>query len=133
MYVHLAIRVVPNLGPGSGVVDGRIGGIVELLRRESMRGLGQNLLGLGYGALHAIGARGQHDFGAEREQQHAALQAHGFRHGEDQPVALHGGYKSQGNAGIAAGGLNQHRFAGLDFAGLLCGLNQRQADAVLHA
>ena len=40
-------------------------------------------------------------------QQHAPLGGHGRRHGEDELVALGSGHKGQGNAGVAAGRLNQ--------------------------
>jgi hypothetical protein len=120
-------------GPVVAEVNGGIGGVGELLRDEAVRRLGQNLLGLGDGALHAVGAGGQHDLRAKGQQQHAALQAHGLRQGEDQPVALDGGHKGQRDAGVAAGRLDQHGLAGGDLALLLGGLDQRQADAVLYA
>ena len=72
---------------------------------------------------------------SEGPQQHAALGAHGLGHGEDEPVAFDGGDKRQGNAGVAAGGLDKDSFAGLDLAGLFgvhrssrsrCGLSRWQ-------
>ena len=120
-------------GPGGGQVDGRVGRVVELLQDEAVRRLGQDLVGLGDGALHAVGAGGEHNLRAKGQQQHAPLQAHGLRHGEDQLVALDGGHKGQRDAGVAAGGLNQHGLAGRDLAGLFGGLDHGEADAVFHA
>ena len=131
--VHFAVGIVPDLRAGGGVVDGRVGGVVELLQDVAVGRLGQDLIGLGDGALHAVGAGGEHDLRAEGQQQHAALQAHGLRHGEDQPVALDRGHKGQRDAGVAAGGLDEHGLAGLDLARLLGGIDHREADAVFHA
>ena len=95
--------------------------------------LGKDLVGLGDGALHAVGAGGEHEFGAEGAEQHAAFDAHGFGHGEDELVALGGGDEGQRDAGVAAGGLDEDGFAGLDFAGFLGVLDHGHADAVLDA
>ena len=131
--VHLAVGVVPDLGAGGGQVNGRVGRVVELLQDVAVGRLFQDLVGLGDGALHAVGAGGEHDLRAVGEQRHAPLQAHGLRHGEDDLVALDRGHKRQRDAGVAAGGLNQHGLAGRDFAGLLGGVDHGEADAVFHA
>ena len=64
---------------------------------------------------------------------HAALEAHGLGHGEDELVALDRGDKGQGDAGVAAGRLDEDGLAGRDFAGLLGGIDHGEADAVLDA
>ena len=66
-------------------------------------------------------------------QQNAALQAHGVGHGEDQLVAFHRGNERQRDAGVAAGRLDQHGLAGLDFPGALGLVDHADADAVFHA
>ena len=114
-------------------MDGRVGRIVELLKDKAVRSLGQNLVSLGDGPLHAVRAWGEHDLRAEGQQKHAALQAHGLRHGEDDPVALDRGHKGQRDTGVAAGRLDQDGLAGLDLAGLLGGVDHCKADAILHA
>ena len=48
-------------------------------------------------------------------------------------VALDRGHKRQRDAGVAAGGLDQHCLAGRDLAGLLGRVDHGKADAVLHA
>ena len=131
--VRLAIGVVPYLRAGGLKVDLRVCGVVELLQDEAVGRLALQLLGLGDGALHAVRARRQNNLRAVGEQQNAALHAHRLRHGEDDAVSLDRGHKRQADAGVAAGGLDQHGFAGLDLAIALGGLDHGQADAVLHA
>ena len=92
-------------------MDRRVGRIVELLQDEAVRRLRQDLVGLGDGALHAVGAGRQHNLRAKSQQRNAALQAHRFRHGQDQLVALDCGHKRQRDARVAAGRLNQHGLA----------------------
>ena len=52
-------------GPVVATVNRRVGRIVELLQDVAVRRLGQDLVGLGDGALHAVGPGGQHDLRAE--------------------------------------------------------------------
>ncbi len=103
-------------GPVVCQVDGRVGGVVELLQNVAVGRLVQDLLGLGDGALHAVGSGREHDLRAVGQQRNAPLQAHGLRHGEDNFVALYRGHKGQRDAGVAAGGFDEHGFAGGDFA-----------------
>jgi hypothetical protein len=55
-------------GPVVAVVDGRVGGVVELLQDVAVGRLGQDLVGLGDGALHAVGAGREHNLRAEGQQ-----------------------------------------------------------------
>jgi hypothetical protein len=48
------VSVVPNLRSGSLEVNFGIGWVVELLQRETVRSLGQNLLGFEDSALHSV-------------------------------------------------------------------------------
>ena len=86
----------------------------------------------GDGALHALGRFGQFDLRAQQHQHLAPLQRHGFRHHQDQLVALGRGDKGQRDAGIAAGRLDQHGLARRDDALLFQRLDHGDADAVLH-
>ncbi len=114
-------------------MDSRVGRIVKLLQNIAVGRVGQDLVSLGDGPFHAVGTRRQHDLGAKRPQQNAPLQAHCFRHREDDLVALDGGDEGEGDAGVAAGGLDQDGFAGLDLALLLRVVDHCQANAVLYA
>ena len=60
----------------------------------------------------------------------AALERHAVGHRQDQPIALCGTDKSQGDPGIARGRFDQNR-AGLDPAGGFGGGDHRDPDAVL--
>ena len=128
-----AVGVVPDLGAGGVEVDFGVGGVVELLEDMAVGGLGEDLFGLGDGALHAVGAGGENDFGTEGEEQDAALDGHGVWHGDDDGVAFDGGGEGEADAGVAAGGLDEGGDAGGDFAFALGGLDHGEADAVFDA
>ena len=106
--IHLAVGVVPNLGAGGIVVLLGIGRVGELAGDEAVGNLLGQLVGLGDGVYH-LGAGGQHQLCAVSGHQATALHAHGFGHGDDNPVAPGGGKCGKGNAGVAGGGLNDHR------------------------
>ncbi|MCY1426513.1 hypothetical protein D9M71_423350 [compost metagenome] len=106
-HVHRAVGVVPDFRAGGLLVDGRVGRVVELLRHEVFgRIAGDDFLGPGDRALHALGRLGEHQFGAEGLEHLAPLQAHGCGHGEDQLVATRRGDEGQADAGIARGRLD---------------------------
>ena len=119
------------LGRGRAV-DLRVGLVGELLGPDGVLGVGHDLLGLLDRAAHALGAGRQHDLGAERAEQHAALVAHGLGHGQDDLVAAGRADHGQGDAGVAAGAFDDGA-AGLERTGLLGRVDDRDADAVLHA
>ena len=127
------VGVIPNLGSGGFEVNFGVGGVVKLLRHETVWGLGENLLGFGDRALHSVWTGSENDFRAKGKEQHAPLKAHGFRHGENEFVASGGCHESQSYAGVAAGRLDQHGFAGLDFPCALGLRDHADADAILHA
>ena len=95
-----------------------VGGIVELAEDVAVGRVGQDLVGLGDGAFHAVGAGGQDDFRSEGRSRTRRSSAHGLGHGEDELVALDGGDEGERDAGVAAGGLDEDGFAGGDFARL---------------
>ncbi|MPN01533.1 hypothetical protein SDC9_148742 [bioreactor metagenome] len=127
--VHLPVGIAPDLLGRMHSMIIRVGRIVELLGYDRIRVTGVQLFGFGNGALHAGGAVGQHQLGAIGGQEFAPLHAHGFRHGQNQPVTLDRRHQRQADAGIAAGRFDDQS-AGLEYARLLRGLDHRQRDAV---
>ena len=91
------------------------------------------LLGALHGAAHALGALGQHQFGAEQPQHLAPLHRHRLRHDEDQAIAARRRDEGERDAGIARGRLDQRGDAGVDAAGFLQRVDHGDADAVLDA
>ena len=101
-----ARQLLQDLRPGRAAVHLGVGRIVELLRHEPVRVLGQQLLGAADGAVHALRVRGEHEPRAVGDQQRAPLLAHRVRHREHQAVALHRRDQRQADAGVAAGRLD---------------------------
>ena len=62
----------------------------KLAGDEAVRDLRGQLVGLGDGALHALGAFGQDELGAVGLHELAALDGHGLRHDDDDAVASGG-------------------------------------------
>ena len=90
----------------------RVGRVLELLRHEVLlRVAGHDLLGLGDGARHALGALGEDQLGAEGAQHAAPLERHGLGHGQDERVAARRGHEGQRDAGVAAGRLDDGHVA----------------------
>src|ERR1039457_2258252 len=67
-------------------VNLRIGGIVELLQRESVWGIGEDLLSFGDRTLHPGGTGSKNDFRTQGDKQNPPLQAHGFWHSQNDSV-----------------------------------------------
>ena len=106
-HIHLAVGGIPDLGASGLLVDLGVGGVFELLQQHILARLGfEDLVGLGNGALHAQRAFGQHQVGAKRLEQLAALQAHGGRHGQGDGIATGRSHERQGNARVTAGRLD---------------------------
>ena len=129
--IHIAVGVGPNLLTGGLAVNLRVGGISELAGQDGVTTLGDNLVCLVYGTLHAGGTRGQHDLCAVGTQQHAAFQRHGFRHGQHHVIAAGGTHQGQGDASVAGGGFHDGatRF---EFTGGFGGIHNGLTDAVFH-
>ena len=113
-------------------MDGRIGRVFKLLRNPGIRGFFGQCLGPGDRALHAFRAGRQDQFGAQHGQQGAAFERHRFGHGEDELVAFGRRHEREGDAGVAAGWLDDDGVL-LEDAALLGVLNHGHADAVLDA
>jgi hypothetical protein len=108
-----------------------LAGIFELLRDHRAGMFRHQFMGAGDGALHALGRFGQLDLRAQDHQHLAPFQRHGFRHHQDQLVALGGGNEGQCDAGVAAGRLDQHILAGRDDALFFQRIDHADADTVL--
>jgi hypothetical protein len=76
------------------------------------------LVRFGDGTAHSFRRRREHQLGPEHREQHAPLDTHALRHGEDQLVALGCRDKGERDPGVAGGWLDDRR-AGLEFAVLL--------------
>ena len=128
-----AVGVAPDLLGGRAPVDVGVGRVLELLGHEAVGVFGQQRRGPVDGASHAFGTGRQDDLGAVGPQQVAALDAERLGHGQDEPVAARRGRHGQGDAGVAAGGLDQGGAPRSDQTRLLGGLDHRQTDAILDA
>ena len=113
-------------------VDLDVGLVLELLREHRAGGLGGDLRGAGDGALHALAAGGEHEFGPVGAQQRPALLAHGLGHGDDDAVAPCGADHRERDAGVAARALDDGA-AGLQRARRLRRIDDADAESVLHA
>jgi hypothetical protein len=112
-------------------VHRRIGGIVELPRDESVLGLGGYLVRGLDRATHTVGFGGQDELRAVRRKKLAALDGHGLRHGEDDPVAARRAYHRQSYTCIARCRLNEHRVPALDEAARFSVVDHPKCDSVL--
>jgi len=124
--VNLAVGVVPDFGAGGGVVNGRVGGVVELLHDVPVLRLARISSALAIAPFMPLGPGVSTISAPKASSSTRAAPGSSSLDGEDQPVTLHGGDKSQRDAGVAAGRFNEHGLAGLDLARLLRGLNHRQ-------
>ena len=102
-----------------------VGRVDKLTGDEAARNRGCQLVGLGNGALHALGALGQHQLRAIGLHQLAALHAHGVRHDDDDTIAPGSRHGGKADARIAGGrldddgaGLQQTLFLGVVDHGL---------------
>ena len=130
--IDLALGISPDLLRRGAFMHGWISGVVELLKQIGVRDLIHQLLGQGDRPIHALGTVGELQLGAISPQHRATLRAHRVRHGENQPVPPGRRHHGQGDAGVATGGLHQHRLAGNDRAGLLRLQHHGAGDAVFH-
>ena len=83
-------------------------------------------------AFHAECAFGQHELRAVGGEQFAALNAHGVRHGEDQPVTFDCRNEGEADTGIAAGRFDDQR-SRRNLSRLFRRLDHADGDAVLDA
>ena len=118
-------------GPGRRLVDRRVGRVLELLQQHVALGIGgDDLLGLGDRAVHALRALGEHELGAVGDEQLAPLDAHRLGHGQRERVAARRGDEGERDAGVAAGRLDD-LLARAEHAALLGVPDHRRADAAL--
>ena len=88
--INLAIGICPDFWSGCGIVFGWIGWVGKLSQNHGTRDGIAELLGSLDGARHSVLAAGQSHFCTVSLHQVSALHTHGFRHGEDEVVALNG-------------------------------------------
>ncbi len=110
-------------------MDLGVGGVLELLRDEHARVGGGHLFSHLNRRVHAAAAGGEDQFRAVGAQQHAPLFAHRVGHDQRAFITPRRAGKRQGDARIAAGGLDDDR-VGLDLAGLFSRVDHGYADAV---
>ncbi len=104
-YVHLPVRIPPDLLTRSKLVRLGVGRVLELLQNHSTGYTVTQLLCLGNRACHARHAIRQHDFRSEGFQQITTFNTHCLRHGQHQMIALDSRYHCQPYSGVATGRL----------------------------
>ncbi|MPM94146.1 hypothetical protein SDC9_141290 [bioreactor metagenome] len=106
--VHFAVGIVPNFGAGGRLVNRGVCGVVKLPGNERMRNFRRKLVCSGDCALHALCAFCEHDLRAVGSHEHAALHAHRLRHGQDDAISARCRDGGKPDAGVPAGGLDDH-------------------------
>ncbi len=130
--VDLVVAVGPNLRPGGGFVNGRVGRVFELLRHERVVGFVDKVLRGIDGAFHAVSGGCQDEVRAHRSQQRASFDRHGFGHCQRELVAFGGTNECQCDPCISAGRFDDVG-VGVDVPVTLTGFDHRDADPVLDA
>ena len=97
-----------------------------------MRDVCGEFLGFANCAGHPFAGRCEDQFRTKEAQQIAPLHTHGVGHGQDNPIAPGCGNKGEGDAGVAAGRLDDDTF-GTELAGPLRGRDHIGADTIFHA
>ena len=110
----------------------RVGRIDKLSENNRILNRTLQLLCLRNGTLHALCAVREDNLCAVCLDQISALDAHGFRHGQNDMIALCRADCRKSDAGIAAGRLN-NRCARLEHTGSLCIRNHCICNAILDA
>ena len=101
-----ALCVAPDFRAGALIVRQGIVGVGELVEDDPPAFVAHPVGGVDR-RFHAAGLRCQHDFRAKGVHDLAPLHAHMFRHHQHHFVAAHRRRHRQGDAGIAAGCLDQ--------------------------
>ena len=107
--IDLAVGILPDLRTGGLAVCLRICRIDKLSRDKAVRDLLRQLIRLGDGTLHSLGAFRQHQLRAICLHQLTALDAHRLRHDDDDAVSARGGDGCQTDTGVARGRLDDDR------------------------
>ena len=107
--IHSSVGVGVDLRPGGLPVGFGVGGVDKLSSDKAVGNLLGQCFRLVNGPLHPLGPRGEHQLRAIGGHQLPPLQAHAVGHDNDEPVAPGCRHRRQADAGVAAGGLNDHR------------------------
>mmetsp|Transcript_7725 Transcript_7725/g.15758 ORF Transcript_7725/g.15758 Transcript_7725/m.15758 type:complete len:241 (-) Transcript_7725:55-777(-) len=131
--VDLAPALLPDLGASRLVVRRRVVLVLKLRRAPHVGVLGEHVPEVSQHARHTLGARRQVHLRAELAADDVAL-VHGGQlgHHDDRLVPLCRRCHGHADAGVAARGLNDGRFARRDEPPLLRPLYHSLGDAVLH-
>ncbi len=113
-------------------MNGGVGWVVELLRHETIGAGADHFGGLGNRSTHAFSRRREYEVGSHRSQQATTLDRHRLGHGQRKLVTFGGTYERQGDACVAAGGLDNVRFF-VDLSRFLASFDHGDANAVLDA
>ena len=109
-----------------------VGRVAELPGQHGVLATVGDLLGLGDGALHALGSRGENELGTVGAHDGAALDGHRVRHDDDGLEAAGRRDHGQGDTGVAGGALDDGA-ARLEAAGGDRVVDDGRADAILDA
>ena len=104
-------------------------GVDKLTGHEAVRYLFCELVSLGYRALHALCALGEHKLGTVCFHQLAALNGHRLGHNDNYAISARGGDGGETDAGVAGGRLNNNRIGG-EFARRLRVVEHLSGDSV---
>src|SRR5262249_40002227 len=100
--VRLAVRIVPGLFRDFSTLYLTVGGIMKWINNNIIVYGPQPLIRLETSPAHALFPRRQDQFGSKGSQESAALEAIGFRHGNDQSVTAGRARERQADPGVAA-------------------------------
>ena len=99
--IDQTICIGPDFFGGGFSVNGGVGRIFKLLGNKRAGDFFGKSFGSGDGALHPLGSGGELQLRTEEGEKRPALEAHTFRHGEDEFVSFGGGNESEGDPGVS--------------------------------
>ena len=130
--IYRSIGIIPDFHTCGLFMDCRVGWIGKLGWNEAVRQFRCQFVCLFDGALHPLCTLGQYQFCTICLHQVPALNAHGFRHGDNQAIASCCCNRSQTNSGVAAGRFNEDT-ARLQQTLCFCIVHHCLGDSILYA
>ena len=128
--IDFSVRVRPDLRTGRRLVDGGVGRVDELAGDKGLGQFFRQFLGLGDGALHALGAFGENQLGTVGAHELTPLDAHRLGHDDDDAIAPRRRNRGKTDSGVAGGGLDDDGI-GIEQSPALGVVDHRLGDAVL--